>query len=84
MSGLRSEYFNPPRLALAELAVNQLRDVPEKQYHFHIPKILFRQRRARTKPLKASRGSGKPAFIDWHSAVAIAHAPVKRVLRDLV
>ncbi|KAG2038393.1 hypothetical protein BDR03DRAFT_954673 [Suillus americanus] len=38
LSGLRSEHFNPPRLALAESGCNQLRDVPEKQLHFHIPR----------------------------------------------
>src|SRR6267154_129964 len=56
LSGLRSEYFNPPRSALAEPSCNQLRDVPEKQLHFHTPKILLQQRRARMKALKALRG----------------------------
>ncbi|KAG1728442.1 hypothetical protein EDB19DRAFT_1913788 [Suillus lakei] len=78
LSGLRSEHSNPPRSAPEEPSCDQLRDVPEKQLRFHIPKTLFITEEGENEGFENAVGIGHPCTC--RMVVAIARASVKKAL----
>ncbi|KAJ8588326.1 hypothetical protein M405DRAFT_882236 [Rhizopogon salebrosus TDB-379] len=69
----------------AESGCNQLRDVPEKQPHFHYPKDPVSAEEGENGSFESiARESGKLVSIDQHSVVVIACVPIKKALEGQI
>ena len=78
MSGLRSEYFNPPRSALVEPGCKQLRDVPEKQLHFHMPQDFVTAEEGDIESSESVAGIGQTHIPSISSQLSLSRMRLRR------